>query len=433
MAGRFVSYCRPCATEHSSTYRKNNREKINAYKRRVAGDNRDLHNARQREYQNKNRLEIRAYNRASYAKHREKRVAERRDYYKKNREKCLGQTSSYREKNKGYFSAYNREYQEKNYGQLRRKSAARERIRYLTDPAFRIHRNMRKSISSGLKNVGLQKNYAASRDFVGCSFLELKNRLEGLFLPGMTWENYGVFSGYENYWEIGHKKPVASYDLLDPEQVKECWHFSNLFPQWQKDNIKASATFGGVNFRGLRAEQWEISEISDLEASEFVKVHHYSKSCSKIITRAFGLFRKDSPSDLFGVTVWMPPTVGAAVLVCPEEPKFVLSLSRMVLLPECPKNAASYFLSRCVKSLKQDKRWKALVTYADTWQGHTGTIYRAANWTYDGETLPYSVWTKDGKMMSNRAGPVTFTHPQMRERGCILEGKFSKHRFILRF
>lgn len=66
------------------------------------------------------------------------------------------------------------------------------------------------------------------------------SHLERLFLPGMTWENYG-----KNGWHIDHKMPknLFSYDTTDDSQFKECWSLSNLQPLWWRDNISKGAKY----------------------------------------------------------------------------------------------------------------------------------------------------------------------------------------------
>lgn len=58
--------------------------------------------------------------------------------------------------------------------------------------------------------------------------------LEAKFTDGMSWKNYGK-------WHIDHIKPLASFDLTDPEQVKAACHFTNLQPLWASDNISKGA------------------------------------------------------------------------------------------------------------------------------------------------------------------------------------------------
>lgn len=69
-------------------------------------------------------------------------------------------------------------------------------------------------------------------------------------------------------------------------------------------------------------------------------------------------------------------------------PATVRELVRFCIHPDFHKpNFGSWFLARAVKEyigLNQDI--KMLVSFADTTQGHTGSIYKAANWVYDGDT-----------------------------------------------
>ena len=70
----------------------------------------------------------------------------------------------------------------------------------------------------------------------GCTLQELRLYLERRFLPGMTWNNYGLRG-----WHIDHVQPIASFILRDPAQVARCFHWSNLQPLWAADNLKKGA------------------------------------------------------------------------------------------------------------------------------------------------------------------------------------------------
>lgn len=86
-------------------------------------------------------------------------------------------------------------------------------------------------------NVALRKQYKAGsavRD-LGCSVAELKLYLEGKFEAGMSWDNQG-----RGGWHLDHIRPLSSFDLTDPEQLKQAVHFTNLQPMWEVDNIRKS-------------------------------------------------------------------------------------------------------------------------------------------------------------------------------------------------
>jgi hypothetical protein len=67
---------------------------------------------------------------------------------------------------------------------------------------------------------------------LGCTIPELRARLESLFAPGMSWDNYGPLT-----WHIDHIKPCAKFDLTQPDQQRACFHYTNLQPLWAEDNI----------------------------------------------------------------------------------------------------------------------------------------------------------------------------------------------------
>lgn len=77
-----------------------------------------------------------------------------------------------------------------------------------------------------------QSKSKTARELVGCDLDELRTHLESQFHPGMTWGNHG----YEG-WHVDHIRPLAAFDLSDPEQQKQAFHFSNLQPLWKKDNL----------------------------------------------------------------------------------------------------------------------------------------------------------------------------------------------------
>lgn len=176
----------------------------------------------------------------------------------------------------------------------------------------------------------------------------------------------------------------------------------------------------------LHKDSWEVRPIDPSLGRNLIVQHHYSRSVSKLCVACFGLFHKEF-DVLFGVTWWLPPTRRAAEASY-EEPNRVLSLSRMVLIPSAPKNSASFMLSKSVKML--DTRWKCLVTYADTWQGHTGEVYKSSGWTYVGKTTPTWIYTKNGISQTRKRGKVNLTHQNMLDLGFTPVGKFYKHKYV---
>jgi len=65
-----------------------------------------------------------------------------------------------------------------------------------------------------------------------------------------------------------------------------------------------------------------------------------------------------------------------------------VELRRMVLHPDCPKNTASYFLSKTIWWLKKNTDISIVYTFADQTVGHKGTCYKAANFEFVRDTPP---------------------------------------------
>lgn len=183
----------------------------------------------------------------------------------------------------------------------------------------------------------------------------------------------------------------------------------------------------------IRKTEWIVERADASIADQMVAEHHYAKGSSNTDTYLHGLFPRDWHwhAQCVGVARWIPPTKAAGIAWAGEDWRGVLSLSRLVIKPGVPKNACSFLLSKSVR-LIDAKEWRTLVTYADTWRGHDGTIYRAAGWEYCGETKPEAVYTLNGRMIARKAGPTTRTHSEMIAMGCVFEGRFAKNRFCLR-
>lgn len=161
-----------------------------------------------------------------------------------------------------------------------------------------------------------------------------------------------------------------------------------------------------------------------------VQQYHYARGGSNTATFRHGLFLRDDPDTCLGVAWWIPPTKGAALANYPANWKAVLVLSRLVVHPDVPQNAASFLIMQSVKAIKRDPRWEYLLTYADEWQKHSGAIYKATNWDPLGKTKPEAVWLDAGnRMVARKAGPRTRTKSEMESLGYRMIGRYSRFRF----
>ena len=111
------------------------------------------------------------------------------------------------------------------------------RARYKTETLHkRLRRLLATRISHAIKRHDKPTRKAAkTMDLIGCTIAELRLHIERQFTVGMAWINYG-----RNGWHIDHKRPCNSFDLTDDAQQRTCFHFTNLQPLWEAENISKS-------------------------------------------------------------------------------------------------------------------------------------------------------------------------------------------------
>ena len=150
------------------------------------------------------------------------------------------------------------------------------------------------------------------------------------------------------------------------------------------------------NMNGL-----DVIEVPVRVIREFIETNHYSKSINGCkISMCFGLY---DGKELVGAMLFGQLSTTAWKRYGDSEAD-VVELRRLVTLDKCVKNTESWFISKCIKYLKKNTRYKVCVSYADPYHDHVGTIYQAANWNYHGTTPADTLLkTPEGKLYHSRA------------------------------
>ena len=156
-----------------------------------------------------------------YQKKRYSKLKNDPEFKRKNNEN----NKRFREQNKEYFIKYNKEHTEH--------TRIYKRERYANDIQFKLKHILRSRLQRAL---GRRKKLGSAVRDCGCTLQELITHLENQFEEGMTWDNWK-----RNGWHVDHIKPLSSFDLTDPEQLKEACHYTNLQPLWGWQNISKGA------------------------------------------------------------------------------------------------------------------------------------------------------------------------------------------------
>lgn len=132
--------------------------------------------------------------------------------------------------------ARNKAWKERNPAAANAHAAKYQRNKRARDIQHRLKGHLRSRLYKALRDAGTARNASAVQD-LGCTVEQLRAYLESKFLPGMTWEN-------RHLWHIDHIRPLASFDLTDPEQQRQACHYTNLQPLWAEDNLRKGASLG---------------------------------------------------------------------------------------------------------------------------------------------------------------------------------------------
>jgi hypothetical protein len=177
------------------------------------------------------------------------------------------------------------------------------------------------------------------------------------------------------------------------------------------------------------SEGRKVVRLEPKVAREFVVKHHYSHGMSAGPT-CYGMVED---GELVGVCVFATPIAESvcSLIFGLEHKRRVKELHRLVLLDSVGKNAESWFIARALKMFKSDRPdfW-AVVSFADSTQGHVGTIYQATNAIYYGTTSKRTFYSDGDRLRPRRQNGVDLSFEEMETRGWKPMKRNVKHRYL---
>jgi len=161
-----------------------------------------------------------------------------KNYYLENKETLTVQNKKYREENKTKINEQRKEYRNrpevKEHVKLKNKEylpVKKQQIKEkrLSDKNFQISEILRSKIHKILKNKP-----TSYQNILGCDMEFFKKWIEFRFENDMNWDNLG------NTWQIDHILPINKFDFSDENNIKLCFHWTNLQPLTTYENRSKS-------------------------------------------------------------------------------------------------------------------------------------------------------------------------------------------------
>lgn len=235
--------CKDCAKDYrennkvaialsKKVHYENNKDDILQYHKDYYQNNKEDIVLVQKEYRENHKAEIADYNSKYYVDNKVSIDFQHKEYYEINKEKIVALQKEYYKNHKDEIDAYRREYY---------------KTRLQNDLLFKIKRRVSSQVWHSLFKKGSSKNNKSICDFLPYSIQELKEHLENLFEPWMTWDNYGryVAKDWDDNdlstwkWQIDHIIPhsLFEYSSMEDQIFQDCWALNNLRPYSAKQNL----------------------------------------------------------------------------------------------------------------------------------------------------------------------------------------------------
>lgn len=191
----------------------------------------------------KGRVECKSCNKKYKSENKEKISLQKQKYYLENKIYILNRCKEYRRKNEEIVKERARKSARKNRGKrklyyknyLSKEENKQKKRDYenncrKNDLNFKLKKNLRGRVSAAVRGIYKSRS---TMELLGCSIEYFKEHLENQFDNDMSWVNYG-YRG----WHVGHISPCENFDLRLEEEQRKCFHYTNLKPQWGKENIR---------------------------------------------------------------------------------------------------------------------------------------------------------------------------------------------------
>jgi len=146
-------------------------------------------------------------------------------------------------------------------------------------------------------------------------------------------------------------------------------------------------------------KEFVVRPITRAIAQPFIIHWHYSHTVNGLTQDyCFGLYYGDTliGAALFG----RPATKG--VLEAHSGGKNLIELRRLCCIDKTPRNTESYFIGKMLKWLRDNSDIDIVLSYSDLTYGHEGTIYKASNFEFVGQTKTSEQILYNGKLYHKR-------------------------------
>lgn len=161
-------------------------------------------------------------------------------------------------------------------------------------------------------------------------------------------------------------------------------------------NFEDREDFSDIPFNKMRVMPAVRGEVEG-----FIERNHYSGSIDGVTSNYCFALRHEN--EMMGAAIYGRMAMAGQWKKFSDFAHEVIELRRLCCVDKTPRNTESWFISRTLKWIDKNTPHRVVVSYADEEHGHSGTIYKASNFSYQGFSLGARVIDFDGKSYHDKS------------------------------
>jgi len=159
--------------------------------------------------------------------------------------------------------------------------------------------------------------------------------------------------------------------------------------------------YGDEDYTSCNVKQFVVTPSNIQVVRDFIEKWHYSGNVNGL--RISNVFALMADNNLIGAMIYGSLGMANTWKKYADKEEDIVELRRLCCIDNTPRNTESYFIGKTLRWLKKNTDYKTVVSYADSYHGHCGTIYKASNFEYHGMTAKGRLIQYNGRTFHDKS------------------------------
>lgn len=168
-----------------------------------------------------------------------------------------------------------------------------------------------------------------------------------------------------------------------------------------KSNMLMDMFYGDEDYTNHSVKQFVVTPTTLQNVRDFIETWHYSGNVNGLrVSNAFALL---ADNNIIGGMIYGSMGMANVWKKYVSSEDKIVELRRLCCIDKTPRNTESYFIGKTLRWMKKNTNYEVVISYADSYHGHCGTIYKASNFEYHGMTAKGRLIEYNGKTFHDKS------------------------------